>query len=106
MRIVGVASGTSAGSLGVAGVDLGLAGSTLTMDVGETRDHPWPHGLREQVLALLPPATTSAAAICFVDQRVGQAVAEAVEHTLVGRDRPPHLVVSPGQTAFHDVRDG
>ncbi len=101
-----MASGTSADSLDVAVVDLGLEGSTLTMDVVATRDHPWPHGLREQVHALLPPATTSAAAICFVDQRVGQAVAEAVEHTVAGLDRPPHLVVSPGQTAFHDVRDG
>ncbi len=42
----------------------------------------------------------------LLDQRIGQAVADAVETTIAMLDRPPHLVVSPGQTVFHDVRDG
>ena len=106
MRVCAVASGTSADDLDVAVVDLGLDGSNVTMETVLWRSHPWPDGVREQVLALRPPATTSAAAICFLDQRIGQAVADAVEATIAMLDRPPHLVVSPGQTLFHDVRDG
>ena len=106
MRVCAVASGTSADDLDVAVVDLGLEDSNVSMETVLWRSHPWPDGLREQILALQPPATTSAAALCFLDQRIGQAVADAVETTIAMLDRPPHLVVSPGQTVFHDVRDG
>ena len=106
MRVCAVASGTSADDLDVAVVDLGLEDSNVSMETVLWRSHPWPDGLREQILALQPPATTSAAALCFLDQRIGQAVADAVETTIAMLDRPPHLVVSPGQTVFNDVRDG
>ncbi len=55
---------------------------------------------------MLPPAATTVGAICQLDQLVGLAVADAVQRTVDVLDRPPHLVVSPGQTVFHDVRDG
>ena len=106
MRVCAVATGTSADDLDVAVVDLGLEDTNVSMETVLWRSHPWPDELREQILAVLPPATTSAAALCFLDQRIGQAVADAVETTIAMLDRPPHLVVSPGQTVFHDVRDG
>ena len=101
-----MASGTSADALDVAVVDLGLDGSSVTMEIVATGAEPWPNGLRQAVLDVLPPAATTAGAICQLDQWIGVAVAEAVERVVTSLDRPPHLVVSPGQTIFHDVRDG
>jgi anhydro-N-acetylmuramic acid kinase len=106
MRVCAVASGTSADGLDVAVVDLGLDGPVVTMEILRTGTLPWPDGLREAVLQVLPPAATTVGAICQLDQLVGLAVADVVQRTVDVLDRPPHLVVSPGQTVFHDVRDG
>ncbi len=106
MRVLAVASGTSADELDVGVVDLAVGGGELVLEVVSTTSEPWPAGLREAVLAVLPPATTTAAALCDLDQQIGQAVAEVVVRTNAGLSRPAHLVVSPGQTVFHDVRDG
>ena len=106
MRIVAVASGTSADALDVGVVDVGLDGSSVTMEIVGTGAEPWPEDLRRALLDLLPPAATTAGSICQLDQRIGVAVAEAVDRVVSQLDRPPHLVVSPGQTVFHDVRDG
>ncbi len=106
MRVCAVASGTSADGLDVAVVDIGLEGAVITMEILRTGTLPWPDGLREAVLQVLPPASTTVGAICQLDQLVGLAVADAVQRTVEVLDRPPHLVVSPGQTVFHDVRDG
>jgi anhydro-N-acetylmuramic acid kinase len=106
MRIVAVASGSSADALDVGVVDVGLEGSTVTMEVVGTGLEPWPEDLRQALLDLRPPAATTVGALCQLDQRVGVTVAESVGRVVDQLDRPPHLVVSPGQTAFHDVRDG
>jgi anhydro-N-acetylmuramic acid kinase len=106
MRVCAVSSGASAHGLDVAVVDLGLDGAIVTMEILRTGTLPWPDGLREAVLQVLPPASTTVGAICQLDQLVGLAVADAVLQTVDVLDRPPHLVVSPGQTVFHDVRDG
>ena len=106
MRIVAVASGTSADALDIGVVDVGLEGSSVTMGIVGTGQEPWPDDLRQGLLDLLPPAATTAGAICQLDQLIGVAVAEAVGRVVSQLDRPPHLVVSPGQTVFHDVRDG
>jgi anhydro-N-acetylmuramic acid kinase len=106
MRIVAVSSGTSADALDVGVVDVGLDGSSVTMGIVGTGVEPWPEDLRRALLDLRPPAATTAGSICQLDQRIGVAVAEAVDRVVSQLDRPPHLVVSPGQTVFHDVRDG
>jgi anhydro-N-acetylmuramic acid kinase len=106
VRIVAVAGGTSADAFDVGVVDVGLEGSSVTMEIVATGLEPWPDDLRQALLDLQPPAATTAGAICQVDQLVGVAVAEAVGRVVAQLDRPPHLVVSPGQTVFHDVRDG
>ena len=106
MRIVAVASGTSADALDIGVVDVGLEGSSVTMGIVATGQEPWPEDLRRGLLDLLPPAATTAGAICQLDQLIGVAVAEAVGRVVSQLDRPPHLVVSPGQTVFRDVRDG
>ncbi len=108
MIVIAVASGTSADGLDVGVVDVGFddAGD-LELAVLDARTEAWRPELRQAVLAMLPPAATSAAAVCALDQAVGQATADAVA-AAVDRIAPrsAELVVAPGQTVFHDVRDG
>jgi anhydro-N-acetylmuramic acid kinase len=106
--VISVASGTSADGLDVGVVDLARsdpAGTTVTVELLDFRTAPWPGTLGTDVLALLPPATTTAEQICSIDQRLGQAAAESVAHVIDELDVTPELVVAPGQTIYHDVRD-
>ena len=99
MRIVAVASGTSADELDVGVVDVGLEGSNVTMEIVLWRSHPWPDDLREQILLdLLPPATTGRPRCASLDQRIGVAVADAVGR-VVSRARP---AAAPGGLAGAD----
>jgi anhydro-N-acetylmuramic acid kinase len=104
--VVAAASGTSADAIDVALVDLNLDHDDLSLELLAARTVPWPEGLRDDVLSLLPPATTTAQQVCELDQRLGQAIAEAVAHVVETAPTRPDLVVSPGQTVYHDVRDG
>ena len=104
MRIVSVASGASLDALDVGVVDIGLEGSGVTIEIVGTGLEPWPEDLRAALLDLEPPAAATVGAICQLDQRIGVEVADAVSRVMAQLDRPPHLVVSPGQTVFHDVR--
>ena len=107
MIVVSVASGTSADGLDVGLVDLRLAADgDLEVIVLDTRTDPWPDGLAARLLALLPPATTTAEELCLLDTLVGQAVGEAAARAVRRAPARPTLVVSPGQTVHHAVRDG
>lgn len=107
MIVLAVASGTSADGLDIGIVDLDLdASGELVLEVVESRTVTWPDSLGTELLALLPPAVTTVQAVCEIDQRVGQAVAEVAVDAIASASSAPELVVSPGQTFFHDVRDG
>ncbi len=107
MIVVSVASGTSADGLDVGVVELATGPDrTLDVEVLDTRTVAWPAGLRARLLAVLPPAGTTAAELCALDTEVGQAVAAAAEGALVrlaGAGRCADLIVSPGQTLHHEV---
>jgi anhydro-N-acetylmuramic acid kinase len=103
--VVAVASGTSVDALDVAAVELAWTEPGVA-DVG-VRGHrsvPWPADLRDRVLALLPPAQTTVAECCRLDNEIGRVIAEvaadAVDDLAGGR---ADLIVSPGQTVHHDV---
>jgi anhydro-N-acetylmuramic acid kinase len=112
--VAAVASGTSADGLDVAVVQLGWGddaradgdgvddGGVVTLRSLRTWTRPWPDGLRERVLALLPPSGTTARELALVDAAVGQAVAEAAAEA-VATVSGIELVVSPGQTVHHEV---
>lgn len=116
MIIVAAASGTSADGLDVAVVDIDWAdaeptsgpdgGPHLELRLLHLRTEPWPAGLGEAVLELLPPAVTTAARICELDTAIGQAVGAAARRAIRESDTDVELVVSPGQTVHHEVRDG
>ena len=111
MIVAAVASGTSADGLDAGLVDLADGGNgVVELTVLDTWVEPWPPGLAERLLAVLPPATTTAAEMCALDTAVGQAVgaaaAAAVARCAGLGAGTPALVVSPGQTVHHEVVDG
>lgn len=103
-------SGTSADAIDVAAADLriescegGAACEVVLRPLGH-REQPWPDELRERLLAVLPPAATTAQELCTLDTLAGQAFAAAAAngiHDLAGGQAD--LVVSHGQTVFHWV---
>jgi anhydro-N-acetylmuramic acid kinase len=105
--VAGLISGTSMDALDVAVADLSLADGVITLRPLGAQEHPWPSDLRTRLLALLPPAPTTAGEICDLDQAVGQATAEAAAAALARfADGRGDLIASHGQTAFHRVVDG
>lgn len=106
MRVVGLISGTSYDAIDVAVADLSFADDGATIElarVGE-RSVAFDPQLRAEVAAMLPPATTTAQAVCELDTRLGQAFADAARRT-IDEVAGGHadLVVSHGQTIFHWV---
>jgi anhydro-N-acetylmuramic acid kinase len=102
--VVAAASGTSLDAVDVAAVELQHDHDEVSLRVLREHAVPWPERLRADLLALLPPASAPLAEVCALDQRIGQALAAAVSTTTEALPRPADLVVSPGQTVFHDVR--
>jgi anhydro-N-acetylmuramic acid kinase len=107
MIVVAVASGTSVDGLDVAVAEIEWTEPGVAeLRVRGVRTVPWPVDLRARVLALLPPASTTAAEWCRLDNDLGRLVArvavDAIDELAAGR---ADLVVSPGQTVHHDVVD-
>lgn len=110
MIVVALSSGTSADGVDVAAAEMWLEGGKDTVihlrPLGH-REEPWPDTVREELLAALPPAATSAGDICSLDTRIGRVLgdmaASAAADLAGGR---AGLVVSHGQTVFHWVEDG
>lgn len=104
MRVVGMISGTSYDGIDVAVADLSFESGTVVLErVGEL-SHPYPPELRAAITEAMPPKATTAAAMCALDTRIGQAFAAAAERAVVevaGGDAD--LVVSHGQTIYHWV---
>lgn len=107
MIVVAVASGTSADALDVAVVEIERDGDdAVTLRPLHLAVRPWPDDLRERVLALLPPATTSAREVALLDAAIGQAVGDAAADAIAEAGVVADLVVSPGQTVHHEVVGG
>ncbi len=104
MRVVGLLSGTSADGLDVAVADLEAAAGVVTLRPVHAETTELPEDLRRQALAVLPPAATTAAAVCRLDTDFGRFCAD-VAAGVVER-HGGELVASLGQTLFHWVEDG
>lgn len=90
--MIGLISGTSMDAIDVAVAELSLDGPTVVLTPLEHAEHPFPEELRK------PP--TSAADLCALDTKLGQAFAE------VAARHQGDLVSSLGQTVHHWVEDG
>jgi len=104
--VLGLLSGTSMDGLDVAVADIEIAGGTARLTPLAASTTPWSPGLRDRLLALLPPAATTVAELCELDTLVGQCAAEVAEAALADLGRPGELVCWLGQTVFHWVVDG
>ncbi|WP_281171657.1 anhydro-N-acetylmuramic acid kinase [Promicromonospora kroppenstedtii] len=102
LRVVGLMSGTSHDGVDAAACDLRLSGDTLVLTPLGHLSVPFPTALRSELVAALPPAATTAEAVCRLDTGIGQAFADvatrAVDELCGGH---ADLVVSHGQTLFH-----
>jgi anhydro-N-acetylmuramic acid kinase len=106
-RVVGLMSGTSVDAIDVAVADFVADGDVLHLRCRGDLELPMPPGLRERVLAVLPPATPGTEEICRLDADLGMAFADAADRAIeVLGDGSVDLVVSHGQTLHHDVQDG
>lgn len=105
MIVVAVASGTSADGLDVGVVELEWEGDAIVAGLLESSTEAWPDGLSDAVLSLLPPTQITAARVCEVDTRTGQAFGAAARRA-IRRFPTAELVVSPGQTVHHEIQEG
>jgi anhydro-N-acetylmuramic acid kinase len=107
MRVVGLISGTSYDAIDVAAAEFVMDGDELRLRPLGHLDVPHEPAVRAAIAATLPPATTSAEALCQLDTRLGQAfgaaAARGVAELCGGR---ADLVASHGQTVYHWVSGG
>jgi anhydro-N-acetylmuramic acid kinase len=109
MIVIGLMSGTSADAIDVAVVRFERQDDTLVLELLGYRQHPYPTLVREQLRALLPPATGSTAAVCELAVLVGEAFAVAVFDAIASaglRLDTVDLIASHGQTVYHQVAAG
>jgi len=104
-RILGLISGTSMDGIDVAVAELSALGEEIELTPVGDLELPYPGRLKDDLLAALPPAKTTAGQLTKLDTGVGQAFGEAAQ---LGIDAfgPVDLVASLGQTVFHWVEDG
>jgi anhydro-N-acetylmuramic acid kinase len=104
VRVIGMISGTSFDGIDAAAADLDLDGDTIVLRPLGALTHPYPAELRAAIVAALPPRPTTAADVCELDTRIGQAFADAAVRAadeLAGG--AADLIASHGQTLFHWV---
>lgn len=106
MTVLGMISGTSMDGIDVAAGRFELDGDVVSLQaIGET-SIPYDASLRKRLEAALPPASTTAEALCQLDTEVGQAFAAAAEEAIAEFGADTELIVSHGQTIFHWVEGG
>ncbi|MGW2190104.1 anhydro-N-acetylmuramic acid kinase, partial [Streptomyces sp. NPDC001719] len=76
MRVIGLMSGTSYDAVDAAAADLRLDGDTLRLTPLGALGQAYDEGLRAELAAALPPATTTLETVCRLDTGVGRAFAE------------------------------
>ncbi|HEY0575668.1 MAG TPA: anhydro-N-acetylmuramic acid kinase [Pseudonocardia sp.] len=104
MIVVGLLSGTSMDGLDVAVADIQIADGTVALTPLSATTTAWPTHLRDRLLGVLPPATTTVEELCALDTLVGQAAAEAAASALAELGTDGELICWLGQTVFHWVR--
>jgi len=104
VKVVGLISGTSFDGIDAAVAELVLREGVIDLRTLGDVSVPYSPDLRAALTAAMPPAETTAAALCFLDTGIGKAfadVAVAAVRDLAGGEAD--LVVSHGQTMYHWV---
>jgi anhydro-N-acetylmuramic acid kinase len=100
MIAVGLMSGTSLDGIDAALVRIAPRSAGYDLELLDFTTVPYAAGLREELLAALPPYPGSTAAVARLHREVGVAFAE-VAKAIAGKRRP-RFVASHGQTVWHD----
>lgn len=103
MRVIGLISGTSMDGIDVAAADLELRNEEIELRPLGATSVAYDAGLRRDLEAALPPASTTAETICRLDNEVGRAFAAAAGRALRAFAPDADLAVSHGQTLYHWV---
>jgi anhydro-N-acetylmuramic acid kinase len=102
--VIGVLSGTSYDAVDAAVADLSFEGREVVLRPRGLHTEPYPHWLREQITACLPPATTDLERVCRLDTGLGRFFGEVAARANTSLAHGGgELVVSHGQTVFHWV---
>ncbi|HIC88880.1 MAG TPA: anhydro-N-acetylmuramic acid kinase [Anaerolineae bacterium] len=107
MILIGLMSGTSAD--GVDAVVVEIAGAPPSLSVRQLAfiTHPWPAGLRTNILTACRPESSSVDRLCELNFQLGEAFAEAAFRAVEAAGRSMHnvdLIGSHGQTVWHAVQ--
>ena len=102
MRVLGLISGTSMDGIDAAVADIAVDGDTIVLTPLAATAYDYPATVHADLLAALPPRDCTAAKLCQLDTRVGQAFAAAATQTLA-HFPDLDLVASLGQTIYHWV---
>ncbi|MCW2804197.1 MAG: anhydro-N-acetylmuramic acid kinase [Propionibacteriaceae bacterium] len=104
MRVIGMMSGTSFDAIDAVAADIGVADDAVVIRLLGMISAPYPDDVVADLVAALPPAPVTMAAVCSLDTRIGQAfaavAADAVDDLAAGA---ADLIVCHGQTVFHWV---
>src|SRR5882757_1211043 len=90
--------------LDVAVADIQITEGAVALTPLSATTTAWPTHLRDRLLGVLPPATTTVEELCALDTLVGQAAAEAAAAALAELGVAGELICWLGQTVFHWVR--
>ncbi|PWJ27137.1 anhydro-N-acetylmuramic acid kinase [Branchiibius hedensis] len=105
MIIAGSISGTSIDGIDVAVAELtGIETGAITLRPIHAATYPWSDGIRDRLLAALPPGSCDAGELCELDVRCGQEIGAAISLAVRAAGVAADLIVSHGQTIFHWVR--
>ena len=99
MRAIGLMSGTSLDGIDAALVELFPRGDGYAVETLAFRTLPFEAGLRERIVAALPPYAPGPRAVALLDAALGRAFGEAAASVASGE---VNFIASPGLTLYHD----
>jgi anhydro-N-acetylmuramic acid kinase len=97
-------SGTSLDGIDAARVEMRPRGDGYAIELQRFENAPFQSGLRDELLAVLPPNEGSVARLARLHKELGEAYARAAR-TVAGSKKPA-FVASHGQTVWHDGAAG
>jgi anhydro-N-acetylmuramic acid kinase len=99
VRAIGLMSGTSLDGIDAALVELSSRAHGYAVETLAFRTLPFEAGLRERIVAALPPYAPEPRAVALLDAALGRAFGEAAASVASGE---VDFIASPGLTLYHD----